>query len=45
MGIVSTGELAQSTSPGTRVVAVVALISTAGALNGWILLQGPFEPV
>jgi APA family basic amino acid/polyamine antiporter len=52
MGIIPTGELARSTSPFAdaaavifgggwdQVIAVVALISTAGALNGWILLQG-----
>jgi basic amino acid/polyamine antiporter, APA family len=52
MGIITTGELARSTSPFAdaagvifgggwdNVIAVVALISTAGALNGWILLQG-----
>jgi APA family basic amino acid/polyamine antiporter len=52
MGIIPTGELARSTSPfddaaavifgggWDKVIAVVALISTAGALNGWILLQG-----
>jgi basic amino acid/polyamine antiporter, APA family len=52
MGIIPTGQLAQSTSPFAdaaavifgggwdKVIAVVALISTAGALNGWILLQG-----
>jgi basic amino acid/polyamine antiporter, APA family len=52
MGIIPTGQLAQSTSPFAdaagvifgggwdEVIAVVALISTAGALNGWILLQG-----
>src|ERR687893_786193 len=52
MGIIPTGELARSTSPFAdaagvifgggwdKVIAVVALISTAGALNGWILLQG-----
>jgi APA family basic amino acid/polyamine antiporter len=52
MGIIPTGELARSTSPFAdatavifgggwdEVIAVVALISTAGALNGWILLQG-----
>jgi basic amino acid/polyamine antiporter, APA family len=52
MGIIPTDELARSTSPFAdaaavifgggwdKVIAVVALISTAGALNGWILLQG-----
>jgi basic amino acid/polyamine antiporter, APA family len=52
MGIIPAGELARSTSPFAdatavifgggwdEVIAVVALISTAGALNGWILLQG-----
>jgi APA family basic amino acid/polyamine antiporter len=52
MGIIPADKLAQSTSPFAdaaavifgggwdKVIAVVALISTAGALNGWILLQG-----
>src|ERR671916_1007973 len=52
MGIIPTDVLAGSTSPFAdaaavifgggwdKVIAVVALISTAGALNGWILLQG-----
>lgn len=52
MGIVSRGALAHSASPfalaaGTafggswdKVVAVVALIATFGALNGWVMLQG-----
>ena len=52
MGIMPTAELAASTSPFAdaagvifgggwdKVIAVVALIATAGALNGWILLQG-----
>jgi basic amino acid/polyamine antiporter, APA family len=52
MGIIPTDELARSTSPFAdaaavifgggwdKVIAVVALISTAGTLNGWILLQG-----
>jgi APA family basic amino acid/polyamine antiporter len=52
MGIIPTGELAASTSPFAdaagqifgggwdKVIALVALISTFGALNGWILIQG-----
>jgi APA family basic amino acid/polyamine antiporter len=52
MGVVSQGTLAESTSPFAlaagemfggswdKVIALVALISTFGALNGWILLQG-----
>ena len=52
MGVMPTSELAGSTSPFAdaagvifgggwdKVIAVVAMISTAGALNGWILLQG-----
>ena len=52
MGVMPTNALAGSTSPFAdaagvifgggwdKVIAVVALISTAGALNGWILLQG-----
>jgi APA family basic amino acid/polyamine antiporter len=52
MGIVSQGALADSTAPFAlaagemfggnwdKVIALVALISTFGALNGWILLQG-----
>jgi APA family basic amino acid/polyamine antiporter len=52
MGIIPADELARSSSPFAdaagvifgggwdKVIAVVALISTAGALNGWILLQG-----
>ena len=52
MGIIPTDELAASTSPFAdaagqifgggwdKVIALVALVSTFGALNGWILLQG-----
>ena len=52
MGIIPTGELATSTSPFAdaagqvfgggwdKVIALVALVSTFGALNGWILIQG-----
>jgi APA family basic amino acid/polyamine antiporter len=52
MGIIPTGQLAESTSPFAdaaasmfgggwdKVIALVALVSTFGALNGWILLQG-----
>jgi APA family basic amino acid/polyamine antiporter len=52
MGVIPTGELANSTSPfadaagqmfggsWVKVIALVALFSTFGALNGWILLQG-----
>ena len=52
MGIIPTDELADSTSPFAdaagqifgggwdKVIALVALVSTFGALNGWILLQG-----
>jgi basic amino acid/polyamine antiporter, APA family len=52
MGIVPTDQLAASTSPFAlaaadmfggswdKVIAVVALVSTFGALNGWIILQG-----
>ncbi|HEU5062230.1 MAG TPA: amino acid permease [Solirubrobacterales bacterium] len=52
MGIIPTETLAGSTSPFAdaagemfggswdKVIAVVAMISTFGALNGWILLQG-----
>jgi APA family basic amino acid/polyamine antiporter len=52
MGILPTKELAGSTSPfadaagvafgggWTKVIALVALVSSFGALNGWILLQG-----
>jgi APA family basic amino acid/polyamine antiporter len=52
MGIIPTGELAQSTSPFAdaagqifgggwdKVIALVAMVSTFGALNGWIMLQG-----
>jgi APA family basic amino acid/polyamine antiporter len=52
MGIIPAGVLANSTSPFAdaagvmfggswdKVIALVALISTFGALNGWILLQG-----
>lgn len=52
MGIMPTAELAASTSPFAdaagqifgggwdKVIALVAMIATAGALNGWILLQG-----
>jgi APA family basic amino acid/polyamine antiporter len=52
MGIVPQGELAASSSPFAlaaaqmfggswdKVIALVALISTFGALNGWIILQG-----
>lgn len=52
MGIIPTNELAASTSPFAdaagqmfgggwdKVIALVALVSTFGALNGWILLQG-----
>jgi APA family basic amino acid/polyamine antiporter len=52
MGIIPTSELAASTSPFAdaagsifgggwdKVIAAVALVSTFGALNGWILLQG-----
>jgi APA family basic amino acid/polyamine antiporter len=52
MGIIPTDELAASTSPFAdaagqvfgggwdKVIAAVALVSTFGALNGWILLQG-----
>src|SRR5215217_4438265 len=52
MGIIPTGELASSTSPFAdaagqvfgggwdKVIALVALVSTFGALNGWILIQG-----
>lgn len=52
MGIIPTAELATSTSPFAdaashifgggwgKVMAGVALVSTFGALNGWILLQG-----
>lgn len=52
MGIIPTGELAQSTSPFAdaagqifgggwdKVIAAVAMVSTFGALNGWIMLQG-----
>ena len=52
MGIIPTGELAASTSPFAdaagqvfgggwdKVIALVALVSTFGALNGWILIQG-----
>jgi basic amino acid/polyamine antiporter, APA family len=51
-GLLSTSELAGSTSPFAdaaavafgggwdKVIALVAMISTFGALNGWILLQG-----
>jgi basic amino acid/polyamine antiporter, APA family len=52
MGVIPAGILANSTSPFAdaagvmfggswdKVIALVALISTFGALNGWILLQG-----
>ena len=52
MGIIPTNELAASTSPFAdaagqifgggwdKVIALVALVSTFGALNGWILIQG-----
>ena len=52
MGIIPTDQLAASTSPFAdaagqifgggwdKVIALVAMISTFGALNGWILLQG-----
>jgi len=52
MGVIPTGELAGSTSPfadaagamfggaWTKVFALVAMVATFGALNGWILLQG-----
>ncbi|WP_205697081.1 amino acid permease [Conexibacter sp. SYSU D00693] len=52
MGIIPADELAQSTSPFAdaagqvfgggwdKAIALVALVSTFGALNGWILLQG-----
>jgi APA family basic amino acid/polyamine antiporter len=52
MGIIPTGELAASSSPFAlaaaemfggswdKVIAVVAMVSTFGALNGWIILQG-----
>jgi APA family basic amino acid/polyamine antiporter len=52
MGIIPTDQLAASTSPFAdaagqifgggwdKVIAAVAMISTFGALNGWILLQG-----
>ena len=52
MGIIPTSELAASTSPFAdaagrifgggwdKVIAVVAMVSTFGALNGWIMLQG-----
>ena len=52
MGIIPTETLASSTSPFAdaagemfggswdKVIAVVAMVSTFGALNGWILLQG-----
>jgi APA family basic amino acid/polyamine antiporter len=52
MGVIPTAELAGSTSPFAdaagqmfggsweKVIALVALASTFGALNGWILLQG-----
>jgi APA family basic amino acid/polyamine antiporter len=52
MGIIPAHELANSTSPFAaaagqmfggswdKVIAVVAMIATFGALNGWILLQG-----
>ena len=52
MGIIPTGRLAESASPFAlaaseifgggwgKAVAFIALISTFGALNGWILLQG-----
>src|SRR5918995_1869443 len=52
MGIIPTDQLAASTSPFAdaagqifgggwdKVIAAVAMVSTFGALNGWILLQG-----
>lgn len=52
MGVLPTGELANSTSPFAdaagsifgggwgKVVAAIAMVSSFGALNGWILLQG-----
>jgi APA family basic amino acid/polyamine antiporter len=52
MGVIPAGILANSTSPFAdaagvmfggswdKVIALIALISTFGALNGWILLQG-----
>ncbi|WP_210493185.1 amino acid permease [Patulibacter sp. SYSU D01012] len=52
MGVIPAGTLASSTSPfadaagvmfggaWTKVVALVAIAATFGALNGWILLQG-----
>lgn len=52
MGILPTAQLAESTSPFAeaagvafgggweKVIAAVAMVSTFGALNGWILLQG-----
>jgi APA family basic amino acid/polyamine antiporter len=52
MGIIPTDQLAASTSPFAdaagevfgggwdKVIALVALVSTFGALNGWIMLQG-----
>lgn len=52
MGVVPTGQLAASSSPFAlaaaemfggswdKVIAVVAMVSTFGALNGWIILQG-----
>jgi basic amino acid/polyamine antiporter, APA family len=52
MGVVSQGALADSTAPFAlaagemfggswdKVIALVALVSTFGALNGWIILQG-----
>jgi len=52
MGIIPTDQLAASTSPFAdaaaqifgggwdKVIALVAMVSTFGALNGWILLQG-----
>jgi basic amino acid/polyamine antiporter, APA family len=52
MGIIPAGQLAESASPFAdaagamwggdwdKIVALVAMVSVAGALNGWILLQG-----
>ena len=52
MGLIPTDQLANSTSPFAdaaavvfggawdKVIALVALVATLGALNGWILLQG-----
>ena len=52
MGVVPQGELAASSSPFAlaagemfgggwdKVIALVAMVATFGALNGWIMLQG-----